>query len=450
MDNRPNSDQLNNSLFSLPRREKTRWASPENPHGRAGQGGRIAYGRKGMPYFFIRPHRPIVLAHVEGHSGMIRRIWMTFHNLSPLMLRQLRLQFFWDHAATAAVDVPLGDFFGMSLGQMVAYESALFSSPEGRSLVCTVPMPFRQAMRVVLHNDGVSTAAMFYYDIDYTIDDDIPADAGYFHAWYNQENPTRLLQDYTILPEVKGRGRFLGASFGVRMDQTRYAGSWGGEGEVKFYLDGDGDYPTLCGTGTEDYFGTGWCQGVFSHLHGGCPIADTDKMLLGFYRFHVPDPVYFHQSIRVTIQQIGSWNPGLLAFFQEQQASDIYQAGLKAQHPPQAIDPANPALPPFDLFERSDSWNSCCYFYLDKADHSLPPPPDFAARAMALPELDPKELITMADEFELVRTVRKYIPNLDNLDLAQLAELAGALNQVVGFLSVQEHVLANDPGEQPT
>jgi hypothetical protein len=429
-------------FYRLPEQVKTRWASPENPRGIAGGGGRLAHGRKGMPYFFVRPGRPLTIASVQGHSGIIRRIWLTFHDLSPLMLRQLRLQFFWDGAAKAAVDVPLGDFFGMSLGRMVPFAGSLFSSPEGRSLICTVPMPFRRQMRLVLQNDGVSTAAMFYYDVNYTLDDDIPADAGYFHAWYNQETPTRLREDYTILPEIKGRGRFLGACFGVRMNRALYADSWGGEGEVKFYLDGDGDHPTLCGTGTEDYFGTGWCQGVFDHPHCGCPIADSDGMLLGFYRYHVPDPVYFQTAIRVTIQQIGSWNPVLLRFFTER-GSQVWQAGLKAQEPPQAIDPADPGLPDFDLFERSDNWNSCCYFYLDKPETDLPPPPDWQVRARALPDFAEEELTSVKNDFPQVRILRKYLPDLDALELPQLTELAAALNQVVGFLTLQEQQLSD-------
>jgi len=431
-------------LFSLPEKSKTRWASPENPRGLPGKGGRTAFGRKGMPYFFVRPNRPLTLAEVSGHSGIIRRIWLTFHDLSPLMLRQLRLQFFWDHAPKAAVDVPLGDFFGMSLGRMVPFSGALFSSPEGRSLLCTVPMPFRRAMRVVLHNDGVSTAGMFYYDIDYTIDDDLPDAIGYFHAFYNQEMPTRLGHDYTVLPQITGRGRFLGASFGVRMDRERYADSWGGEGEIKIYLDGDTNHPTLCGTGTEDYFGTGWCQGRFDQPTCGCPIADTEAMLLGFYRYHVPDPVFFHQAIRVTIQQIGSWNPDLLRFFHERQ-STVYRAGLGARNPPEPIDPADPGMPAFDLFERADFWNSCCYFYLDRPSNTLPPPPDLRTRALALPGFDEKELNSVQNDFPQVRVVRRYIPALDELDLAQLRELARALNEVEGFMSLQEQALAEAP-----
>ena len=192
-------------------------------------------------------------------------------------------------------------FFALVLGDLAAFDSALFSSTEGRSFQCFIPMPFKKGMRITLTNDGFTTVLMCFYDIDYTLGDNIEGNSGYFHAWYNQELQTTLLKDYTILPTTKGRGRFLGASFGVFMDEGKYAKSWGGEGEVKFYLDGDTSHPTLCGTGTEDYIGTGWGQGVFANRYSGCTVADNEKMHFCFYRFHIADPVFFQEDIRVTI-----------------------------------------------------------------------------------------------------------------------------------------------------
>ncbi len=437
---------MGENLYRLPDEIKTRWASAENPHGLPGAGGKVAHGRKGMPYFFCRPGRPLTLARAQGHSGMIRRIWLTLHDMSPMMLRQLRLEIYWDDAQQPAVNVPLGDFFGMSLGRMASFAGALFSSPEGRSMICTVPMPFRKSMRVVLHNDGISTAAMFFYDINYTLDDPIPADAGYFHAWYNQETPTQLGQDYTVLAYLQGKGRFLGASFGVAMNKKEYASSWGGEGEIKIFLDGDQALPTLCGTGTEDYFGTGWCQGEFSQAYCGCPLADEEDMLMTFYRYHVPDPVYFHKDIRVTMQQIGSWSPELLQWFKEN-GKQVLRAGLAAQDPPVAIDPADPALPAFDLFERSDNWNSTCYFYLDRPENDLPALPGWEERARALPDFKEEELTLVQNDFPQIRILRQYLPNLDEMELAELAQLADVINQVVYFLKLQEEQLADKKEE---
>jgi hypothetical protein len=357
---------------------------------------------------------------------MIRRIWMTLHDLSPLMLRQLRIQFYWDGATRPAVDVPLGDFFGMGLGRMVPFAGSLFSSPEGRSLVCTTPMPFRTGMRVEVRNDGISTAAMFFYEIDYTLGDRVPDDACYFHAWYNQELPTRLGVDYTVLDTVRGAGRFLGASFGVVMDQERYGPSWGGEGEVKIYLDGDTSHPSLCGTGTEDYVGTGWCQGVFSHPDQGFTIADEKAMALAFYRYHLPDPVYFNREIRVTIQQIGSWNPKLLELFRERNQT-IYRAGFRAANPPQPVDFDRTDLPDFDLFEREDGWNSCAYFYLDTPEPQLSGPPPLAERARALPGFDSGELNTIANDLPLMKALRAQVPQIDSLEASDLRRLAAEM-----------------------
>lgn len=430
-------------LYELAEKSQTRWSTPENPHGLPGKAGRLAHGRKGMPYFFIRPNQSITLAHVEGRSGIIRRIWMTMHDLSPVMLRQLRMLIYWDNAQKPAVDVPLGDFFGMGLGRMAAFNGALFASPEGRSFVCRVPMPFRRGMRVEVQNDGPTSAGMVFYEIDYTLDDEISEAAGYFHAWYNQENPTRLQQDYTILAKVEGKGRFLGAAFGVAMDKEAYNFSWGGEGEVKVYLDDDTTSPTLCGTGMEDYIGTGWGQGVFSQFDSGCTIADEEKMYLCFYRHHIQDPIWFTKAIRVTIQQIGSWSPDLLRFFRGKN-SRIFRAGLQAQKPPEPIDFSDASLPDFDLFERSDNWSSCCYFYLDSPENSLPPVPCFRDRVAALPDFDMEELNNMKEDFTVIDTVKKYVPDLDVLELEQLQELNAALNTVIGFMSMQNNALEKE------
>ncbi len=426
--------------YIVPEDVKTRWASPENPRGQKGNGGRSSFGRKGQAYFFIRPKERITLAEVTNSSGIIRRIWMTLHNLCPRLLKQVRLEFYWDGAERPAVNVPLGDFFCMGLGRMTAFESACFSSPEGKSFNCFIPMPFKKGMRVDIINDGFTTANMLYYDIDYTLGDKIPDDALYFHAWYNQELPTTLRKDYTILDKVNGRGRFLGASFGVWMDKEKYALSWGGEGEVKFYMDDDEEYPTLCGTGTEDYVGTGWCQAMYNHLYQGFTVADEEKMQLCFYRFHIPDPVYFERNIRVTIQQIGSWNRELIKYF-IQNDIPIFRAGPMAELTMKPIDFINENLPDFDLFERSDYWTSCCYFYLDRPENDLPVITDVLERARSIPEFNMEELKDVNNELPEVRKIMKHIPDLHELSLEELKELAEALNVMVQVLLSQENAL---------
>lgn len=352
-------------LYVVPAGVETRWASPENPGGERGQGGHANAGRKGAPFFVLKAGESRTLAHVKAGSGVVRRIWMTLNDRSPKMLRGLRLEMYWDGAAVPAVSAPVGDFFGVGLGRIVPFESALFSSPEGRSFNASVPMPFRNGMRIVLTNDTDAPQPQVYYDVDYTLGDQLPADAAYFHAHFRRENPTTLQRDYEILPRIAGRGRYLGANIGVIVDGHRYGSTWWGEGEVKIYLDGDAVMPTLNGTGTEDYIGTGYGQGAYSHRFQGAPIADHEHQRYAFYRYHVNDPVYFRKDIRVTIQQIGFlWsNDGTP---EKPVAPPLYAAGERRRE----LDLTH--LGRATLFERADDWSSCVYFYLDQPSGVLP------------------------------------------------------------------------------
>jgi hypothetical protein len=360
-------DETHN-LFVMPQGIETRWASPENPTGARGQAAQANAGRKGAACFPLKAGEQRVLAEVSGRSGTVRRIWVTINDRSPQMLRSLRLDFFWDGAARPAVSAPLGDFFGMSLGRMAQYHSALFTSPEGRSFTCYIPMPFRTGMKMTVTNEGNRDLEMFFYDVDYTLSDPHGADVLYFHAHYRRENPTTLQQDYQILPLVRGKGRFLGCNVGVIADKQFYFHSWWGEGELKVYLDGDTDWPTLSGTGTEDYIGTGWGMGHYADLYQGCHIADPEHMRYGFYRFHVPDPIYFQRDIRVDMQQIGCWGPDTKPLFHYAE-KPIYHAGPGQQ----VIDfSQSGGATPYGLFERQDDWSSCAYFYLDAPENGLP------------------------------------------------------------------------------
>src|SRR5690349_10312694 len=156
-------------LYVMPAGVQTRWARPENPLGERGKGASENGGRKGAPAFTLKAGESRVLARVQSGSGVVRRMWMTLLDRSPKMLRGLRLSMYWDDARTPAVDVPLGDFFGVGLGRVVPFESALFSSPEGRSFNAAVPMPFRRNMRIVLTNETDVDQPRVYYDIDYTL-----------------------------------------------------------------------------------------------------------------------------------------------------------------------------------------------------------------------------------------------------------------------------------------
>jgi hypothetical protein len=364
-------------LYIVPEGVQTRWASPENFG--AQKGGACAQddGRKRSACFPIPAGGEKVLLDVKETSGTVRRIWVTIDNRSAKMLRGLRLEAYWDGAQTPAISVPLGDFFCQGLGRMATLQSALFSSPEGRSFTSYIPMPFRSGARIVVTNQSGQDLGSFYYDIDCTIGDAHPENVTYLHACWRRENPTTFRQDYEILPLVKGRGRFLGSNVGVIADTGTYFRSWWGEGEVKIYLDGDTDHPTLCGTGTEDYIGTGWEQGQYTHPYQGCSIADHAKFQYNFYRLHIPDPVYFQQSARVTIQQIGCWSPDSLP--------QMFGTGLQLYHGEARIDmQARIQEKSYGIFERQDDWSSCAWFYLDSPVNELPALPPAAERFAGL------------------------------------------------------------------
>jgi hypothetical protein len=290
------------------------------------------------------------------------------------MLRGLKIEMFWDGAAAPAVSAPFGDFFGIGLGRIVAFQSALFSSPEGRSFNTVVPMPFRKGMKIVVTNESGKPLEAIFYDVDYTLGDPHGDDVMYFHAHWRRERPTALQKDYEMLPRLEGKGRYLGANFGVIADQQLYQKTWWGEGEVKVYLDGDRELPTLNGTGTEDYIGTGYGQGAYSHLYQGCPVADGEKMRYSFYRYHVPDPVYFRRDIRVTIQQIG-WRGADALGPMRKTGKTVYRAGPGLVVKPEWEE---------SLFERQDDWSSTVYFYLDRPVSGLPGLAGVAARTEGL------------------------------------------------------------------
>ena len=351
------------AVYEMPEGVESRWASGENQKGERGKGGQANGGRKGSATVPIKAGESRVLAEAVGTSGTVRRIWMTFPDRSPRMLRSLRIDMYWDGAKTPAVSAPLGDFFGIGLGQTTVFQSALFSNPEGRSFNSVVPMPFKTGMKIVMTNESDANLDELFYDVDYTLGDRHGANMLYFHAHYRRENPTRLQQDYELLPQVNGRGRYLGTNIGVIVNRQTYFNTWWGEGEVKIYLDGDREFPTLSGTGAEDYIGTAWGQGQFAHAYQGSPIADEKSMRWCFYRYHIPDPIYFQKDIRVTIQQIGYLAP--------HSREEIVRAGRRLYR-------AGPGRVEMDLskdgkFEREDDYSSCTYFYLAAPENKLPP-----------------------------------------------------------------------------
>jgi hypothetical protein len=307
------------------------------------------------------------------------------------MLRSLRLDMFWDDCAHPAVSAPLGDFFGVSLGRRVPFECALFSDPEGRSFNSFIPMPFRTAARITITNESEERLAHLFYDFDLLLGEQHSPETLYFHAGWRRESPNALGKDFTILPRVNGGGRFLGCNVGV-IASPDYGGAWWGEGEVKVRF-GDDEHPTLCGTGTEDYIGTGWGQGVYGHRTQGCLIADRETRQYAFYRYHIDDPIYFDDACEVSIQTIGGCGKA--------QAMELQKNGFPII--PVSIDsgtesgflglmdleqPVN--LHTADLpdgwcnFWRCDDWSATAYFYLDSPNGVLPPLVPAAERAVGL------------------------------------------------------------------
>ena len=361
---------MNGNIYDKVTGVKTFWANPENLKNEKGGAAKADGGRKGAPCLFnVEPGETHVLAEAQG-SGIIRHIWITFHNRDkPQALKGYKLEFFWDGADKPAVSVPLGDFFCFNSGKTLPLENEFFSNPEGRSFNCYIPMPFKTGMKVTFTNETKSyNDIQFYYQIDFTLGDDT-SNALYFHAFYNREMNTVPKRDYVILPKIDGCGRYLGASFGV-ITNPLMATTWWGEGEVKCYIDGDNEYPTLAGTGVEDYIGTAWRQGYFVNRHQGCPLADEENGRYTFYRFHGPDPVYFEEDIKITVQQIGGVNHKRVQKLFDNELEIYSTVGKKFTRDDT-----------WGKFERyDDDWCSVAYFYLDKPTSDLPQLPPYSER----------------------------------------------------------------------
>ncbi len=368
---------------------QTRWVSFENPTGAPGRGGMENKGAKGHAFETVRPGASVTLADIRG-SGIVRRLWMTVNRRAPHELRALRLQMYWDGEPKPAVDAPLADFFGAGLGRLVPFENALFASPEGRSFNSYIPMPFRTAARVVFTNEGAENVDVFY-DLNYELSAQ-PADMLYFHAYWSREQASVLGRDFEMLPRVEGRGRYLGVNIGVITD-PQYENTWWGEGEVKVYLDADADLPTLVGSGTEDYVGTGWGQGAYVGRFQGSLVAAEQERQWTFYRYHIPDPVFFHAGCRVTLQQIGGGPTDHVAALLKRGVRltpvtidpggrHIFQKFLEITPPPDVTAPDFPKG--WVNFYRSDDVSATAYFYLDRPSSGLPELPPAAARTAAL------------------------------------------------------------------
>jgi hypothetical protein len=308
---------------------ETRSISPENLTGERGKGGMadegtgapfargLGRGWKVSPSVRIAPGETIELASIRG-SGIIQHIWMV-----PIHAawRNLILRFHWDGQERPSVEVPLGDFFACGWGSYAHVNSEPVCVNPGRAFNSYWPMPFASAARVSLENRDV-VEEILYYQITYALCD-VAGEGGRFHASFRRSDPTGEREPHVILEGASGRGHYVGTyiAWGTRTN------GWWGEGEVKFYIDGDGEYPTICGTGTEDYFcgaynfdiGTaepdkGHAYTEYSTAFSGLPqVIRPDgvyrsQQRFGMYRWHVLDPIRFRSRMKVPIQALG-WRP---------------------------------------------------------------------------------------------------------------------------------------------
>ena len=320
---------------------KTRSISPENLTGEPGKGGmtpldkgsaknnakELGLGWKVNPYINIKPGETFTLAEMSG-PGAIQHIWMTPTGNWRFSI----LRFYWDDETTPSIEVPVGDFFGMGWGEYAPLNSLPVTVNPGSAFNCYWSMPFRKKCKITMENINTEKMTIFY-QVDYTLTD-VPSDAGYFHAQFKRNNPVK--DGLFTLIDQKGKGQYVGTylAWGV------HNSGWWGEGEIKFYLDGDTQFPTINGTGTEDYFCGSYDFEIngkyqeFSTAYAGLPQVIrpnglyTSQQRFGMYRWHIMDPVRFNQSIRVTMQDLG-WKSGGRYLKQQSDISSVvywYQA----------------------------------------------------------------------------------------------------------------------------
>jgi hypothetical protein len=306
---------------------KSRSISPENFTGEKGKGGMategtgsnaskdLGQGWKVSPSVRVKPHTTFTLGEIAG-PGSIQHIWMTPTGNWRFSI----LRFYWDDETTPSIETPVGDFFGMGWGQYAKLTSLAVTVNPGSAFNCYWPMPFRKKCRVTLEN--ISDEEMtLYYQIDYILTD-VPPDAAYFHAQFRRTNPLPYKQDYVLTEGIKGKGHYVGTyiAWGVNTN------GWWGEGEIKFFMDGDDKYPTICGTGTEDYFCGSYDFDTRTKNASGVDVVDYTpfntpyaglhqvvkgdghyKVIqrFGMYRWHITDPIRFEKDLRVTIQALG-------------------------------------------------------------------------------------------------------------------------------------------------
>lgn len=309
---------------------KTRSISPENFTGEKGKGGmadpvkdkdkrniaNAAYPARDLgqtwkvnPYIKIAGGEVFTIAEMDG-PGAIQHIWMT----PTGNWRSTIIRIYWDGETTPSVEAPVGDFFCMGWGQYAPLSSLAVCVNPGSAFNCYWTMPFRKSCKITMENI-LDEEMTLYYQIDYTLTD-VPEDAAYFHAQFRRTN-SNLTSDYTMIDGIKGKGHYVGTYMAWGVNNN----GWWGEGEIKFFMDGDSKYPTICGTGTEDYFCGSYNFDRNGKYNEFCtPYAGlhqvirpdglyTSQQRFGLYRWHIADPIRFEKELRITIQDLG-WKSG--------------------------------------------------------------------------------------------------------------------------------------------
>jgi len=325
---------------------KSRSISPENFKGEKGKGGMATTGTgsnasrdlgqtwKVSPSVRIKAKTTFTVAEIDS-AGSIQHIWMT----PTGNWRYSILRFYWDDEETPSVEVPVGDFFGMGWGQYAHLNSLPVTVNPGSAFNCYWPMPFRKKCKITMENIDEKDMIL-YYQIDYVLTD-VPADAAYFHAQFRRINPLPYKQDVVLVDDIKGKGQYVGTylAWGVHNN------GWWGEGEIKFFMDDDDKFPTICGTGTEDYFCGSYdfdtrkkneagvekteytefstaYAGLHQVLRGDGHYSVMQRF--GMYRWHITDPIRFEKNLKVTIQALGWRNDGRYLPLQDDIASTVF------------------------------------------------------------------------------------------------------------------------------
>jgi hypothetical protein len=325
---------------------KTRSISPENFTGEKGKGGMatkgtgegpsrdLGEGWKVSPSVIIKAHTTFTVAEIDG-SGAIQHIWMT----PTGVWRNSILRFYWDDEKMPSVEAPVGDFFCMGWGKYSPLNSLAVCVNPGSAFNCYWPMPFRKKCKITMENIDERDMVL-YYQVDYVLAK-VPSDAAYFHAQFRRSNPLPYKTDHVLVDNIKGRGQYVGTyiAWGVHNN------GWWGEGEIKFFIDGDTKYPTINGTGTEDYFCGSYdfdtkaknAAGVeqvnyteFCTPYSGlCQVIKGDghydvSQRFGLYRWHIADPIRFEKDLKVTIQALGWRSEGRYLPLQDDIASTVF------------------------------------------------------------------------------------------------------------------------------